>query len=193
MRDKFLITIYDVMIGCCLMSAILNERTLMSRGKLSSSANCKYLLVYKLQKCMCPDTTPNASAKLRPSWKSADRKVSYNDRRHKSLRNFALLRNQGNFISPLVFADSFRQIGLAVYLGFCSRIHEREQSVRDGERVRDGGGGGNGCKEVGRSLMSEKGHRRRTGRAREWKRMAECEEKLKRALKSGIVVRKRMG
>lgn len=40
----------------------------------------------------------------------------------------------GNFISPLVFADSFRQIGLAVYLGFCSRIHEREQSVRDGER-----------------------------------------------------------
>lgn len=40
----------------------------------------------------------------------------------------------GNFISPLVFADSFRQIGLVVYLGFCSRIHEREQSVRDGER-----------------------------------------------------------
>lgn len=24
-----------------------------------------------------------------------------------------------------------------VYLGFCSRIHEREQSVRDGERVRE--------------------------------------------------------
>lgn len=40
---------------------------------------------------------------------------------------------------PLVFADSFRQIGLAVYLGFCSRIHEREQSVRDVERLRERG------------------------------------------------------
>lgn len=64
-------------------------------------------------------------------------KVSYSDRRHKGPRNFALPRNQRNFISPLVFADSFRQIGLAVYPGFCSRIHEREQSVCDGERVRE--------------------------------------------------------
>lgn len=43
-----------------------------------------------------------------------------------------------NFIFPLVFADSFRQIGLAVYPGFCPRIHEREQSVRDRERMREG-------------------------------------------------------
>lgn len=77
-------------------------------------------------------------ANFRRSWKSADWK-SYSDRTvQRDPRNFALPRDQWNFIFLLVFADSFRQIGLAVYPGFCPRIHEREQSVRDGERMREG-------------------------------------------------------
>lgn len=90
----------------------------------------KYLLTHKLRK--------NVYARILrwfwPTLVEAGKAQTENPTatgQYKGPRNFALPRDQRNFIFPLVFADSFRQIGLAVYPGFCPRIHEREQSVRD--------------------------------------------------------------
>lgn len=48
-----------------------------------------------------------ALAKFVGSWQSADRKVSYCDRRYKGRRNFALARNQRNFIFPASICGQF--------------------------------------------------------------------------------------
>lgn len=139
MRIKFLIT-RDISLKL-FSPRQFRKLILPSIISVSKISDCKYLSIHKLHKSVYAQIVQW----FWPTLDEAGKVQTENPTaigRYKGPRNFALPRDRRNFIFPLVFADSFRQIGLAVYPGFFPRIHEREQSVRDTGRMREGGGGG---------------------------------------------------